>query len=111
MVRIGLVARRMFPGGRRALLGALGVAALLPRLPARGLAADASKTLLLRATVAKIALRPGHAETPIWSLESPTPGLPLRFKQGDRLEITLQNDLPAPIALNLRGLDGVPTAE
>jgi FtsP/CotA-like multicopper oxidase with cupredoxin domain len=111
MVRIGLVARRMFPVGRRALLGALGVAALLPRLPARGLAADASKTLLLRATVAKIALRPGHAETPIWSLESPTPGLPLRFKQGDRLEITLQNDLPAPIALNLRGLDGVPTAE
>ena len=111
MVRIGLMARQRFPVGRRALLRALGVAALVPILPKRSFAAAAPKTLLLRATAAKIALRPDQRETPIWSLNSPTPGLPLRFKQGDQLEITLQNDLPAPIALNVRGLDGVPAAE
>lgn len=111
MVRIGLMARRTFPVGRRALLSALGVAALVPALRKQSFAADAPKTLLLRATLATIALRPGQAETPIWSLNSTTPGLPLRFKQGDRLEVTLQNDLPAPIALNLRGLDGAPAAE
>jgi len=108
MVRIGLMAKRNLLIHRRTLLGALSAAALGPALPQRGLAVAAPKALLLRAVPGKIALRSPQAETAIWSLEG---GMPLRVKRGEQAEITLQNDLPAPVVLNLRGLDGNPAAE
>jgi FtsP/CotA-like multicopper oxidase with cupredoxin domain len=111
MVRIGLMTRRNLATSRRALLLGLGSALLAPAAPRRASAAEAPKKLLLRAAATKIALRPGQPETSIWSLEGPTPGLPLRVKRGDRIEMTLQNDLPARIAFNLRGLDGALAAE
>jgi FtsP/CotA-like multicopper oxidase with cupredoxin domain len=111
MVRIGLMAKRNSLTSRRTLLGALCASALVPVLPRRSRAGEGPKALLLRAAESKIALRQGDAETPIWSLDGPEPGLPLRFKQGDRVEIALQNDLPVPIALNLRGVDGNSTVE
>jgi len=43
----------------------------------------------------------------VWSLGDQ----PLRFKRGDRPEITLANDLPVPIVLNWRGVDGVAAVE
>jgi FtsP/CotA-like multicopper oxidase with cupredoxin domain len=36
---------------------------------------------------------------------------PLRFKRGDEIDVTFQNDLPVPIALTWRGAGGVPMAE
>jgi FtsP/CotA-like multicopper oxidase with cupredoxin domain len=64
---------------------------------------------MLQAQASVIALRPGEANTPIWSLLGPVPDISL--KRGDELEITLTNELPVAAALNWRGLDGVPAAE
>lgn len=74
-------------------------------------AAQSRLSLKLQARAGSIALRPGQPETPIWSLQSSPPEPGLRFRRGDELEIALQNDLPAPTALNFRGLDGVPADE
>ncbi len=52
-------------------------------------------------------LREGQAATPIWSLGDQ----PLRFRRGDRPDITLTNDLLVPALLNWRGIDGAATAE
>jgi FtsP/CotA-like multicopper oxidase with cupredoxin domain len=111
MVRIGLMTRQTLATSRRTLLFGLGSALLAPVVSQRASAAGAPKKILLRAAAAKIALRPGQPETPVWSLEGPTPGLPLRVRRGDQIELALQNDLPSPIALNLRGLDGALAAE
>jgi FtsP/CotA-like multicopper oxidase with cupredoxin domain len=111
MIRIGPMAKRIILTNRRAVLSGLGLSALVPALPRRGLAVPAPKAVSLRATATRIGLRTGQPETPIWSLEGPTPGLPLRFNRGDEVEISLQNDLPAPVALSLRGLDGNAAAE
>jgi FtsP/CotA-like multicopper oxidase with cupredoxin domain len=65
----------------------------------------------LHAKAGFIALRPGAPATPIWSLQGPAPDPGLRFKRGDELAVTLQNELPVPTALNWHGIDGVPAAE
>jgi FtsP/CotA-like multicopper oxidase with cupredoxin domain len=67
--------------------------------------------LTLRAKADVIALRPGAPDTPIWSLRGPTPEPSFRFKRGDELEVTLQNELSVPAVLNWRGIGGVPAAE
>ena len=46
-----------------------------------------------------LALRTGEPDTPIWSLLTPASQAGLRFRRGDRLEVTLGNDLPVPVAL------------
>jgi FtsP/CotA-like multicopper oxidase with cupredoxin domain len=61
----------------------------------------------LQATVDKLALRAGVPDTPVWMLRGPD----LRFKRGDSLDIAFSNELPAPIALIWRGIDGVQAAE
>ena len=70
-------------------------------------AAQGRPSLLLEAKTGDIALRPGGADTQVWSLQ----GIPAPLKRGDELEITVQNELPVPTVLNWRGIDGVPTAE
>jgi FtsP/CotA-like multicopper oxidase with cupredoxin domain len=65
----------------------------------------------LHAKAGFIALRPGAPATPMWSLQGPAPDPGLRFKRGDELAVTLQNELPVPTALNWHGIDGVPAAE
>ena len=35
----------------------------------------------------------------------------MRFRRGDQLEVTLENDLPVPVVLNWHGIDGAPAAE
>ena len=106
MVRIGLMARRFFHLDRRGVLAGLGAVAGAGLLPRSSLA-QAAQTLLLRAKPSMIALRPGQPETPVWSLEAALP----RLKRGDRLDVTFQNDLPRPAALDWRGLEGAPGAE
>ena len=66
---------------------------------------------MLQAKADVIALRPGGPDTPIWSLSGPAPDPGVRFRRGDELEITLQNDLPVPTVLNWHGIDGVAAAE
>jgi len=110
MVRIDLMADRIFTLHRRELLAGLGATAL--GAATAGIAsAQSLPSLKLRAKAGSIALRRGQAETPIWSLQSSPPGPGLRFRRGDELKIAFQNDLPIPALLNWRGLDGVPAAE
>src|SRR6202790_1042351 len=101
---------RIFRLGRRELVAGLGALALGPAI-ARIAAAQGRPSLKLQAKAGIIALRPGEANTPIWSLSGPTPGRDFTFKRGDELEITLGNELPVPTVLNWHGLDGVPAAE
>ena len=111
MVRIDLMADRIFRLDRRELLAGLGADGPRAR-PCPSIAAAQSRlSLKLQAKAGSIALRPGQPETPIWSLQSSPPDPGLRFRRGDELEIALQNDLPVPAVLNWRGLDGVPAAE
>src|SRR5258708_21860303 len=110
MVRI-IMADRIFRLDRRELVTGLGAAVLSPALP-RIAAAQGRPSLMLQARTGVIALRPGEANTLIWSIWSllgPVPDISL--KRGDELEITLSNELPVAATLNWRGLDGVPAAE
>ncbi|HEY7845985.1 MAG TPA: multicopper oxidase domain-containing protein [Bradyrhizobium sp.] len=108
MVRIGLMASRIFTSNRREFLAGLGAAALGEILPGNAAVAGA-QAVPIRARTTSLTLRPGQAETQVWSLEGPSPSL--RFKRGNELAIALQNDLPAPLGLSWYGLDGVPSAE
>jgi len=111
MVRIGIMADRIFPLDRRKLMAGLGAAALTQATP-RMATAEGRRPLTLQAKPAgALALRPGQADTPIWSLQGATPDPGFRFKRGDELEITLLNELPTPTLLNWHGIDGVPAAE
>jgi FtsP/CotA-like multicopper oxidase with cupredoxin domain len=101
------MADRIFPVNRRQLLAGLGATAFGPTIPFIA-AAQGRASLMLQAKSGGIALRPGETDTPVWLLESPTPA---RFKRGEELEITLHNELPAPMMLHWRGIDGVPAAE
>src|SRR6202165_6190030 len=101
---------RVFRLARRELGAGLGALALGPAM-ARIAAAQGRPSLMLQAKAGIIALRPGEANTPIWSLSDATPGRDFSFERGDELEITLGNELPVPTVLNWHGLDGVPAAE
>ena len=94
---------------RRSVLAGLGSAMVGPPLPAR--AAPGRAALTLQARPGAAALRDGFADTPIWSLVDPTSDAISRFRRGDELEVTLENQLPTPIALNWHGLDGIGAAE
>jgi FtsP/CotA-like multicopper oxidase with cupredoxin domain len=95
---------------RRELMAGLGATVLGPAMPPMA-AAKGRRSLTLQAKADAIGLRPGEPDTPIWSLAGPTPDLGYRFKQGDELEIRLDNELPVPAVLNWHGIDGVPAAE
>jgi FtsP/CotA-like multicopper oxidase with cupredoxin domain len=105
MVRIDRMANHIFRPDRRALLAGLGAAVLTPA--GQQAAAQARPVVALQAKADLLGLRPGEAETPIWLLGGPD----LRFKRGDSPEIAFGNDLPVPMVLNWRGIDGVVAAE
>lgn len=106
MVRIEPMAS-LFPMlDRRTLLAGLGAAALEACLPAATLA-QGRRSLTISAKPDSPVLRPGGAATPIWSLL----GDDIRASRGETLDLVLGNDLPAPLALYCRGIDGAPAAE
>jgi FtsP/CotA-like multicopper oxidase with cupredoxin domain len=106
MVRIGPMAS-VFPMlDRRTLLAGLGAAALETCLPTTT-SAQARRSLSLSAKPDSLSLRPGGAATPIWSFV----GDDIRASRGELLDLTLGNDLPAPLAFYCRGIDGAPAAE
>jgi FtsP/CotA-like multicopper oxidase with cupredoxin domain len=104
------MADRIFRLDRRELVTGLGAAVLSPALP-RIAAAQGRPSLMLQAQASVIALRPGEANTSIWSLLGPAPERDISLKRGAELEITLANELPGAVLLNWHGLDGVPAAE
>jgi FtsP/CotA-like multicopper oxidase with cupredoxin domain len=104
------MADRILRLDRRELLAGLGAAVLAPAMASIA-GAQGRPSLTLQAKAGVIALRPGGPDTPMWSLQGPAPDRSLRFKRGDELEVTLQNQLPVPTVLNWRGIDGVPAAE
>jgi FtsP/CotA-like multicopper oxidase with cupredoxin domain len=106
MVRIGLMASPKSLLDRRELMAGLGAAALLPIWPATG-SAQGRAALALQAKPDVLALRPGAAATPVWSLGGPE----MRFRRGETVEVAFANELPQPVTLNWRGLDGVAGAE
>jgi FtsP/CotA-like multicopper oxidase with cupredoxin domain len=110
MVRIDIMEDRILWLNRRKLMAGLGAAVLAPGMPGAA-AAQRRPSLVLQARAGVIGLRPGQADTPIWSLQGSTPDPGFRFRRGDELEITLSNELPIPTLLNWHGIDGVPAAE
>ena len=110
MVRIDTMADRILRLDRRELIAGLGAALLSPAVSPM-VAAQGRPSLAMRAKTGVIVWRPGGPDTPIWSLERPTPDPAFRFQRGDALEITLGNELPVSVALNWHGIDGVPAAE
>jgi FtsP/CotA-like multicopper oxidase with cupredoxin domain len=110
MVRIDMMEDRILRLDRRELMAGLGATVLAPAMPAAA-AAQRRPSLMLQAKAGGVALRPGQADTPIWSLQGSTPDPGFRFRRGDELEITLLNELPVPMLLNWHGIDGLPAAE
>jgi FtsP/CotA-like multicopper oxidase with cupredoxin domain len=104
------MADRIFLLNRRKLMTGLGATALVPAAPPMA-AAQGRPSLMLQAKAGVLALSQGKPPTPIWSLQAATPDSPLRFRRGDALEVTLENELPVATALNWHGIDGVATAE
>ena len=92
------MASAFFLPDRRGFLAGCGATALVGLRP---VSAQARASLLAKPEA--IALRAG-TETPVWSLGAPG----LRFRRNDVVEFDLSNELPVPVALNWRGLDGVP---
>ncbi len=107
MVRIGLMAKRIFRFDRREVLAGLGATASLCGLPPLAVA-DTAQPLALQALETTLRPGSGQPEVHVWSLQSKSPVL--RFKTGS-LGVTFQNDLPVPAALGWRGIDGAPAAE
>ncbi len=95
----------IFRPTRRAVTAALAAAAF--PWPHKAARAGQVSRLALRCKEDVLELREGQPATPIWSLGDQ----PLRFKRGDRPEITLTNDLPVPALLNWRGVDAAASAE
>ena len=101
------MASAKFPLDRRTLITGLGAAALSPALPAGGLAQP----------------RPALALTAAASPPRPAPGRSgnaglgahrsrsTASKRGEKFEISVGNELPAPVALHCRGIDGASAAE
>jgi len=94
---------------RRAFLAGGAALALSPRV---GLPADGRT---LRAASARRALAgAGHPDTAVWAYNGSVPGPELRFKQGERLKIAVENGLGADTTVHWHGvrlpnaMDGVP---
>jgi len=95
----------IFRPNRRAVVA--GLAAVALQAPGNAAKAEEPPPLALRGQSGVLGLREKEPATEVWSLGDPH----LLFKRGDRPKFTLANDLPAPIVLNWRGVDGVAAAE
>jgi FtsP/CotA-like multicopper oxidase with cupredoxin domain len=97
------MAQDIFRPSRRAVLAGLGASTMVAAAPA----AEERSSRALHARPGLLPVRPGEADTPVWSLG----GANLLFKQGERAEIAFGNELPLPMVLNWRGLDGAVATE
>jgi FtsP/CotA-like multicopper oxidase with cupredoxin domain len=101
----------MNPSRRRFLAAnaALGVA---PWLPSAGAAAPLSKLRLAQSRQSLVGA--GNPDTAVWTYNGTVPGPGLRFRQGERLRIEVENALDADTTVHWHGvrvpnaMDGVP---
>ena len=96
---------------RRRFLAASAAATIAPWMPGRALA----RTRVLRIAAARQQLvGAAHPATDVWAYEGRVPGPELRFKQGERLRVEVQNALEAETPVHWHGIrlpnamDGVP---
>ncbi|MDW8468950.1 MAG: multicopper oxidase domain-containing protein [Burkholderiales bacterium] len=96
---------------RREFLAAGAALALLPRARA----ARASAPRLVRAAPARAAIAgSGYPDTEVWAYDGTVPGPELRYRQGERLSILVENRLPQETTVHWHGIrlpnpmDGVP---
>ncbi|WP_425472093.1 multicopper oxidase family protein [Terrilactibacillus laevilacticus] len=70
-------------------------------------------TITLVAKEAKQKLRNG-VTVPVWTFNGSAPGPEIRVKKGDKVRVTLKNELPSPVSIHWHGypvpnnMDGVP---
>ena len=105
MVRINGMSDHIFRPNRRAVVA--GLAAVALQAPGKAAGAEEPPPIALRCRPDVLEVREKEPAAQIWSLGD----RPLLFKRGDRPEIALANDLPSPMVLNWRGVDGVAAVE
>ena len=76
-------------------------------LHAQSRAAGTEATLALRCKEGLLELREKEPATPVWSLGDQA----LHFKRGDRVDVSLANEVSAPVVLDWRGIDGTAAIE
>jgi FtsP/CotA-like multicopper oxidase with cupredoxin domain len=98
---------------RRALKALASLAATLCCVPAA--AASQPRSITLRAGVGRQQIVPAeYPPTEVWSFNGVVPGPELRFRQGERVRIVVENGLPQDTTVHWHGLrvpnamDGVP---
>ncbi|HJS33049.1 MAG TPA: multicopper oxidase family protein [Alphaproteobacteria bacterium] len=98
--------------GRRSLIAAGAGALVAAGLP-HSFAATRELRLAAGPTRAKL-VGDGHPATDVWAYNGAVPGPVLRFRQGERARIVVENRLPQPTSVHWHGLrvpnamDGVP---
>lgn len=96
---------------RRDFLAAIAAGAGFALLPAK--AGSAPRMLHAREALAALA-GAAHPQTSVWGYEGAVPGPELRFRQGERLRVEVENLLPADTTVHFHGIrlpnamDGVP---
>ena len=101
------------PMDRRAFLARSAGAAVAGLLPAVGQATGGTRRLVLAEAEANLTGSP-HPSTRVWAFNGRVPGPELRFKQGDRLAVEVENRLPQETTVHWHGIrlpnamDGVP---
>lgn len=101
------------PIDRREFLARAGGAAVVGLLPAVSHATSSARRLVLDEAEADLAGSP-QPKTRVWAFNGRIPGPELRFKQGDRLAVEVENRLPQETTVHWHGIrvpnamDGVP---
>ncbi len=102
------------PIARRTFLAAAGGLLTIHVLPRTLARAAASKVRLVAAPTSVRLVGPAGPATPVWTYNGQVPGPLLRFGQGERAVIEVENRLPQPTSMHWHGLrvpnamDGVP---
>src|SRR5688572_23282488 len=95
---------------RREFLAGAAALALSPKVHAT----DAPGRLLRLAPASQALVGAAHPQTEVWTFNGTVPGPELRFRQGERLRIEVENALPADTTVHWHGIrlpnamDGVP---
>lgn len=100
---------------RRQFLASGAAFAASTKIAAGATATSTGNPITLRAATGQAALRPApFGLTPVWQYNDAVPGAAIRVRQGERLRIEAQNDLPEDTTIHWHGIrtpnamDGVP---
>jgi len=103
----------MTPLSRRGAMRLIGAAAAASTVPA-GVRAQTAQRVLTAAPAKANLVGDVYPATAVWAYGGTVPGPELRFRQGERLRIAFENQLPAPSTIHWHGvrlsnaMDGVP---